>query len=114
MHKSKINCVQKPGIEIINLSRRVEKVTAEEKIKLIDQLIEDFGGTIHSFRVSRCLTLQDMAELVSCSASYVWRIENNRRNPDFDVRIRFLEQAMGFSAEDIYVYLSRFSSREEK
>lgn len=82
----------------------------EEKI---EKAVEDFGTTVHEFRVRNSLTLQDLAELVSCSPAYLWRIENHRRNPSVDFRLRFLEQGMGLSTAEIYVYLEKYIAKEK-
>jgi transcriptional regulator with XRE-family HTH domain len=85
----------------------------EEKTKLIENAVQDFGKTLHDFRVKKGLSLQDMSEIVSCSPSYVWRIENHRRNPDLDVRLRILEKGLGFTAEDIYEYLKKYLQQND-
>jgi transcriptional regulator with XRE-family HTH domain len=80
----------------------------EQKTNLIENAIEDFGKTIHDFRVKNGLSLYDMAEICGCSPSYIWRIEQKRRNPNIDVRVRILEKGLGFTAEDIYEYLKKY------
>ena len=85
----------------------------EEKTKLIENAVQDFGKTLHDFRVKKGLSLQDMSEIVSCSPSYVWRIESHRRNPDLDVRLRILEKGLGITAEDIYEYLKKYLQQND-
>jgi transcriptional regulator with XRE-family HTH domain len=85
-----------------------------KETSLIQNAIEDFGKTIRDFRVESGLTLQDMAEICGCSASYIWRIEQHRRNPDIDVRIRILEKGLGFTVDDIYEYLKKYLQQTDE
>lgn len=66
----------------------------ESKLARAEKAINDFGGLVHGYRIVNNLSLQSMAEIVSLSASYLWRIENGRRNPDLDVRVRILTLGM--------------------
>ncbi|MFS0752644.1 helix-turn-helix domain-containing protein [Oceanobacillus sp. 1P07AA] len=85
----------------------------QERVVLIDSLVEDFGRAVRDFRIRSGITLQDMAFIISCSPSYIWRIEAHRRNPEVDFRIRVLNQAMGFSAEDICLYLEKYMEKNK-
>lgn len=81
--------------------------------EMIKRAIEDIGELIRDFRTRNFLTFGDMADLCGgCSPSYIFRIENGRRNPDFDFRIRLLT-AMNWSTEDIYWFLDEVISREK-
>jgi transcriptional regulator with XRE-family HTH domain len=88
--------------------------TIEDKTKLIENAVEDFGNTIRNFRIKNGLTLQDMAEVCDCSPSYIWRVEQHRRNPGIDVRIKILEKGLGFTAEDIYEYLKKYLQQNDE
>ncbi|WP_251553976.1 helix-turn-helix domain-containing protein [Neobacillus muris] len=78
--------------------------------EMIKRAIEDIGGLIRDFRTSHFLTYGDMASLCGGSASYLFRIEHGKRNPDFDFRIKLL-MAMDWSTEDIYLFLDEVISR---
>lgn len=77
----------------------------------VSQAVENFGLAVKKFRQENFLSLSDFAELSQCSTSYLWRIENHERNPDYDVRIRILTQAMRWSTEDIQLYLEETISK---
>ncbi|MGG3772958.1 helix-turn-helix domain-containing protein [Heyndrickxia faecalis] len=85
-------------------------VKREEKIK---QAIEDFGGLIRDFRTRNFLSFSEMADLCECSPSYIFRIQNGKRNPEIDFRIKIL-MAMDWSTEDIYLFLDEVISRGKK
>ncbi|AIF42168.1 helix-turn-helix domain-containing protein [Virgibacillus sp. SK37] len=85
----------------------------KEKIMLVDQLVVDFGKTVKEFRIKSGLTLQDMAEIVSLSPSYVYRIEAHKRKPEIGTRIRFMTEAMGFTSEEINLYLEKYIAKEK-
>ncbi|AIF45090.1 helix-turn-helix domain-containing protein [Virgibacillus sp. SK37] len=85
----------------------------KEIIILVDQLVEDFGKTVKEFRIKSGLTLQDMAEIVSLSPSYVYRIEAHKRRPEIGTRIKFMTEAMGFASEEINLYLEKYIAKEK-
>ncbi|WP_339216989.1 helix-turn-helix transcriptional regulator [Ornithinibacillus sp. FSL M8-0202] len=85
----------------------------EKKLELVNQAIDDFGGLLQDYRRKYFLTLEDMASLVGCSASYIHRIEHGKRNPEIDFRIKVLTMGMNWSTEEIYLYLEEFLSREK-
>jgi len=82
--------------------RRVEKV---------NRAIEDFGGLLRDYRKENFLTLEDMAQLVSCSSSYILRIEQYKRNPKIDFQLKILTQGMNWSTDDVYLYLDGVISK---
>lgn len=84
----------------------------ESKLARVENAVNNFGGLVHDFRIRHNLTLQDMAELVSVSSSYLWRIENAKRKPDLDVRVRILTLAMNWSTIDIHLYLEQMIAKE--
>ncbi|WP_368901902.1 helix-turn-helix transcriptional regulator [Oceanobacillus oncorhynchi] len=86
----------------------------ERRMELVNKAIDDFGRLLCDYRKEHFLTLQDMSLLVGCSPSYIHRIENKKRNPDMDFRIRILSAGMNWSAEDIYAYMEAFISKESK
>lgn len=85
----------------------------EEIGKIIDQAVEDFGLVVRDYRVRNFLSLQELADVVSCSPAYLWRIEQHRRTPSLDFKIRFLEQALGLSTADIFQFLQNYMKCEE-
>lgn len=84
----------------------------ERRMELVNKAINDFGGLLRDYRRDNFLSLQDMSELVGCSSSYLHRIENKKRNPETDFRIRVLI-GMNWLTEDIYAYLEKVISREQ-
>ncbi|NRG48128.1 helix-turn-helix transcriptional regulator [Bacillus sp. CRN 9] len=86
----------------------------EEKLELVNQAIDDFGGLLQDYRRKYFLTLEDMASLVGCSASYIHRIEHGKRNPEIDFRIKVLTMGMNWSTEQVYLFLEEVISREQK
>lgn len=83
----------------------------DDRELLIEKSVKDFGAVLHEFRVKNNLTLQDMAEITGVSSSYVWRIEQNRRKPELEMRLNFMIQAMGWSTEDVYLYLDKYIAK---
>lgn len=86
----------------------------EKRMELINQAVDDFGGLLREYRKENFLTLQCMAEVIGCSPSYVYRIENKKRNPEVDFRVKALSEGMNWSEEDIYLYLKEILSREKR
>lgn len=86
----------------------------ESSLERIEKAVNNFGGTIHEFRINNNLSLQDMAEIVSLSPSYIWRIENSKRNPDIDMRVRILTLGMCWSTSDIHLYLEQILLKKQK
>lgn len=84
----------------------------DSKLARVENAINIFGGLVHDFRIRNNLTLQDMAEIVSISASYLWRIEKAKRKPDIDVRVRILTLGMNWSTVDIHLYLEQMIAEE--
>ncbi|MEC5424303.1 helix-turn-helix transcriptional regulator [Virgibacillus sp. C22-A2] len=87
----------------------------EEKRRMekVNRAIEDFGGLLRDYRKENFLTLEDMAQEVGCSSSYIFRIEKNKRNPEITFRIKVLSEGMNWSTEEIYLYLKEFISKEK-
>jgi transcriptional regulator with XRE-family HTH domain len=83
----------------------------ESKLARIEKAINDFGGLVHEFRIGNNLSLQEMAELTSLSSSYICRIENSKRKPDLDVRVRILTLGMNWSTVDIHFYLEQIIAK---
>ncbi|MBU9710888.1 helix-turn-helix domain-containing protein [Evansella tamaricis] len=84
----------------------------DRNLEKVDLAIDDFGKVVQDFRLKNGLTLQDMADLVSCSPSYLWRIENQRRNPDMDVKVRILMLGMCWDPKDVLLFLERSLSKD--
>lgn len=84
----------------------------ESSFERIEKAVNNFGDTIREFRLKNNVSLQDMDEIVSLSASYIWRIENSKRNPDLDMRVRILTLGMCWSTSDIHLYLERMIAKE--
>lgn len=83
----------------------------ESKLAIIEKAINDFGGLVHESRIRNNLSLQDMAELTYLSSSYICRIENSKRKPDLDVRVRILTLGMNWSTVDIHFYLEQIIAK---
>lgn len=83
----------------------------EDKSLIIEKAVEDFGAIVHEFRIKNNLTLQDLAEITGLSSSFLWRIENNRRNAELDSRVKIMTLGMGWTTEDVYIYLDKFIAK---
>ncbi|MGI2851610.1 helix-turn-helix domain-containing protein [Bacillus cytotoxicus] len=84
----------------------------DSRLAKVEKAVGDFGCLVHDFRIENTLTLNDMASLVSISSSYLWRIENGKRNPDLDIRVRILTLGMNWSMVDILLYLEQMIAKE--
>ena len=87
----------------------IEEKTGWEKI---DLAIEDFGGLIRNYRKDHQLSLHDLAELGGYTPSFIWRIENKKRTPQLETKIRLL--LVMWSTEEIHAYLEEVISREKR
>lgn len=83
----------------------------DDRELIIEKAVEDFGAVLHDFRVRNNMTLQDMAEVTGVSSSYVWRIEQNRRKPELEIRVNFMTLGMGWTTEDVYLYLDKYIAK---
>lgn len=86
-------------------------MNSEDKRLIIEQAVEDFGAIVHEFRRKNNLTLQDFAEITGLSSSFLWRIENNRRNAELDSRVKIMTLGMGWTTEDVYIYLDKYIAK---
>lgn len=84
----------------------------ENRLEKVEKAVNNFGGLVHEFRLENGMSLQDMAEVVSLSPSYLWRIENAKRKPDLDVRVRILNSGMNWSTVDIHLYLEQIIAKK--
>lgn len=82
----------------------------EKRMEKINKAIEDFGGLLHAYRLHHSISLQKMAENVGYSASYIWRIENYKRYPEMDTKLKML-LAM-WSIEEVHMYLAEIVTKE--
>jgi len=78
----------------------------------INQVLNDFGGLIHEYRLKNNLPLNVMAEIIGFSPSYVWRIENNKRIPGLKAKLEILIAI--WSIEDVHKYLLEILKEENK
>lgn len=77
----------------------------------IAKAMEDFGGLIREYRLANNLSLQDMTEIVGdYTPSYIWRIENYKRYPKMDTKLKML-LAM-WSIEEVHMYLAKIVAEE--
>ena len=83
-----------------------------KSMERIEIAIEDFGRLIKDYRKTHNLSLSDMAELSGLTPSFIWRIENKRRNPQLETKIRLL--LVMWSTDDIQAYLDRVISKEKE
>lgn len=101
---------------ISNNTRRNSRVKNNEekrRVEKVNRAIEDFGGFLKDYRKENFLTLEDMAQEVGCSSSYIFRIEKNTRNPEINFRIKILTLGMNWSTEDVYLFLEKVISKEK-
>lgn len=85
-----------------------EEIRRTEKV---DHAIEDFGRLLRDYRKTHNLSLHDMAELGGYTPAYIWRIENYKRTPQLETKIRLL--LVMWSTEDIHTYLDKVISMEK-
>lgn len=78
----------------------------------ITKAVENFGGLLREFRLHHHLSLQDTAEIIGCSSSYVFRVEQKKRNPSIEFRMKVLTEAMNWSTDSLYMYLGKVISEE--
>ncbi|WP_210471013.1 helix-turn-helix domain-containing protein [Sporosarcina sp. 6E9] len=92
----------------------IEMLQDREKVVNVKvaKAVEDFGGLIREFRLKNNLSLQDTANLVSCSSSYIWRIENYKRNPELNFRVRLLSLGMCWETKDVQSYIQMVIIKE--
>lgn len=90
----------------IRMSRNVQVYESTKIVKAV----EDFGGLIRDYRLTHKLSLQNMAEIVGYSASYIWRIEKYRRYPEMDTKLKML--LVMWSIEDVHKYLAEIVTKE--
>lgn len=86
---------------------------AKRRVEMVNRAIKDFGGFLKDYRKENFLTLEDMAQEVGCSSSYILRIEQYKRNPKIDFQIKILTQGMNWSTDDVYLYLDGVISKEK-
>lgn len=91
------------GKDMVDLGKRAE---------LIEKAVNNFGEFVHEFRVKNNLSLHQMANSISVTPSYLCRIENGKRRPELDVRIRILTIGMHWSVLDIILYLEQVIGNE--
>lgn len=87
-------------------------MTKEKNKVLVESLLEDFGKTVKEYRIKKGLSMQKMAEIVSISPSYVYRIEANKRRPEIGTRVRYMSNGLGFTDEEITYYLQKYFAIE--
>lgn len=79
---------------------------------IIKKAVVDFGGFLREYRLQYQLSLQDMSEIVGYSPSYIWRIENYRRFPEMNTKLKML--LVMWSIEDVHKYLALIVEQEKK
>lgn len=83
----------------------------ENENRRIELAVEDFGAAVREFRVKNSLSLQDLAEIAGVSASFIWRIENNRRNAELDTRVKIMILGMGWNNGDVHLYIDKYIAK---
>lgn len=84
----------------------------KRRIDKVNLAVDDFGRLIREYRKTHNLSLMDMAELSGFTPSFIWRIENNRRKPQLETKIRLL--LVMWSKDEIHAYLDRVISKENE
>lgn len=85
-------------------------IERERNMDKIDMAVNDFAGLVREYRVANGLSLLEWSEVIGYSSSYCWRIEQSKRQPDFDTKIIILTRGMCWSTNEIYAYLDRIIS----
>ncbi|MCB5936728.1 helix-turn-helix domain-containing protein [Caldibacillus thermoamylovorans] len=87
-------------------------VDLRTRAEMIEKAVNDFGAFLHDFRMIKSISLQQMADRVSITPSYLCRIENGKRMPELDVRLRILTKGMHWSVIDVMLYLDQVIGKE--
>jgi transcriptional regulator with XRE-family HTH domain len=87
-------------------------VDLRTRAEMIEKAVNDFGAFLYDFRMKKSISLQQMADRVSITPSYLCRIENGKRMPELDVRIRILTKGMHWSVIDVMLYLDQVIGKE--
>lgn len=99
------------GISMLNTtSWNSGKQAALEKVT---KAINDFGKLVREHRIKNGLSLYDLSLIVGYTPSYIWRIENNDRNPSVEVRVKILTIGMGWDSYDIQRYIMEYTMGEK-
>lgn len=84
----------------------------ENKNRLIELAVNDFGSLIKKYRKENLLTLEDISSLIGCSSSYIFRIERNMRKPSIDFKVKVLTKVLNWSPQDIHAFLEKVIEKE--
>ncbi|MGG3691801.1 helix-turn-helix domain-containing protein [Heyndrickxia ginsengihumi] len=79
---------------------------------ILDMAVNDFGSLVKLLRVRKGWTLEQLAERAGCSSSFIFRIEQNMRNPSLDRRLAVLI-GLEVSDEVIGKYVQQVISKKE-
>lgn len=71
----------------------------------IENAIDNFGGVIKDYRDKELLTLNDLAERVGCSGSYIFKAEKGSKRVPVHMRVKILREGLNWNSNEIECFL---------
>lgn len=85
----------------------------KERNELIEKGLGSFSAVVKEYRIKNGMTISDLSKKTGISPSYLLRMEQNKKNPTNEIRVKILEQVMGLSPEDINLYLEKVYEKDK-
>ncbi len=76
-----------------------------ENLERVRNAIDNFGNVIRDYREQELLTLNDLAERVGCSGSYIFKAEKGSRRVPVHMRINILKKGLNWNSDEIECFL---------
>jgi len=77
----------------------------QQRLEMIRNAVDNFGNTIKDYREKELLTLNELAERVGCSGSYIFRAEKGSRKVPVHMRVKILTKGLNWNSNEIECYL---------
>lgn len=77
----------------------------QQSLEMIRNAIDNFGSAIRDYREKELLTLNDLAERVGCSGSYIFRAEKGSRKVPVHMRVKILTKGLHWNVNEIECFL---------
>lgn len=77
----------------------------QQSLEMIRNAVDNFGSAIRDYREKELLTLNDLAERVGCSGSYIFRAEKGSRKVPIHMRVKILTKGLYWNADEIECFL---------
>lgn len=85
----------------MNLNGELEMETLER----VRNAINNFGSVIRDYCEQELLTLNDIAERVGCSGSYIFRAVKGSRRVPVHMRVKILTKGLNWNSNEIECFL---------